>query len=146
MSDALTEGQGAATSDRQDAAAGEREVELHGHVVGYRAAGSGPPLVLVHGTPQRRMPGASGSRARPSATRSSPPTSSATAAIPVEHGRRAHRIVPDCRYVEIAGAGYWPMLDDPDRVAREITDFIDNSVPYEFSLGSVRDRIRRGPG
>lgn len=66
--------------------------------------------------------------------------------IPIEHGRRAHQIVPGCRYVEIEGAGHWPMLDEPDRVASEITDFIDNTEPYEFDLASVRDRLRRGPG
>ena len=36
--------------------------------------------------------------------------------IPVDHGRNAHEIVTDSRYVEIEGSGHWPMLDAPDRV------------------------------
>jgi pimeloyl-ACP methyl ester carboxylesterase len=65
--------------------------------------------------------------------------------IPVEHGRNAHRIVEHSRYVEIEGSGHWPMLDQPDRVLRELTSFIEESEPFEWSIESVRDRLRRGP-
>jgi pimeloyl-ACP methyl ester carboxylesterase len=65
--------------------------------------------------------------------------------IPVEHGRRAHEIVPASRYVEIEGSGHWPMLDAPDRVARELTAFVEETEPFEYSLESVRERLRRGP-
>lgn len=65
--------------------------------------------------------------------------------IPAEHGRRAHEIVPDSRYVEIEGSGHWPMLDAPDRIARELTAFIEETEPFEYSLDSVRERLRRGP-
>jgi pimeloyl-ACP methyl ester carboxylesterase len=65
--------------------------------------------------------------------------------IPVEHGRNAHRIVTHSRYVEIEGSGHWPMLDAPDRVARELTAFIEETEPFEWSLELVRDRLRRGP-
>ena len=65
--------------------------------------------------------------------------------IPVEHGRRAHEIVAHSRYVEIEGSGHWPMLDEPDRIVRELTDFIDETGPFQWSLESVRERLRRGP-
>jgi pimeloyl-ACP methyl ester carboxylesterase len=66
--------------------------------------------------------------------------------IPVMHGRNAHRIVEHSRYVEIEGAGHWPMLDDPDRIVRELTDFMEETEPFEWSLEAVRDRLQRGPG
>ena len=65
--------------------------------------------------------------------------------IPVEHGRRAHEIVAHSRYVEIEGSGHWPMLDEPDRIVRELADFIDETGPFQWSLESVRERLRRGP-
>jgi pimeloyl-ACP methyl ester carboxylesterase len=66
--------------------------------------------------------------------------------IPVEHGRNAHRIVAHSRYVEIEGSGHWPMLDAPDRIVRELTEFIEETEPFEWSPESVRERLRRGPG
>jgi pimeloyl-ACP methyl ester carboxylesterase len=65
--------------------------------------------------------------------------------IPVQHGRRAHEIVGHSRYVELEGAGHWPMLDDPDRVIDEITDFMDGTEPFEWSLETVRARLQEGP-
>jgi pimeloyl-ACP methyl ester carboxylesterase len=65
--------------------------------------------------------------------------------IPVEHGRRAHRVVAHSRYVEIEGSGHWPMLDAPHRIVRELTSFIDETEPFEWSMERVRDRLQRGP-
>ncbi|MGA9635965.1 MAG: alpha/beta hydrolase [Solirubrobacterales bacterium] len=65
--------------------------------------------------------------------------------IPVEHGRNAHRVVAHSRYVEIEGCGHWPMLDDPERVLGELTSFIEETEPFEWSLKAVRERLRRGP-
>src|SRR3954469_7085521 len=65
--------------------------------------------------------------------------------IPVQHGRRAHEIVAHSRYVEISGAGHWPMLDDPDRIVTELTDFMDETDPFEWSLETVRARLQEGP-
>jgi pimeloyl-ACP methyl ester carboxylesterase len=65
--------------------------------------------------------------------------------IPVEHGRNAHRIVAQSRYVEIERSGHWPMLDAPDRIVRELTAFIEETEPFQWSLELVRDRLRRGP-
>jgi hypothetical protein len=38
------------------------------------------------------------------------------------------------------------MLDEPDRIVRELTDFIDETGSFQWSLESVRERLRRGPG
>jgi pimeloyl-ACP methyl ester carboxylesterase len=65
--------------------------------------------------------------------------------IPVEHGRNAHRIVTHSRYVEIEGAGHWPMLDAPDRIVRELSEFMEETEPFEWSLEKVRERLQRGP-
>jgi pimeloyl-ACP methyl ester carboxylesterase len=65
--------------------------------------------------------------------------------IPVEHGRRAHEIVPLSRYVEIEDSGHWPMLDAPDRIVRELTAFVERTEPFEWSLEAGRERLRRGP-
>jgi pimeloyl-ACP methyl ester carboxylesterase len=65
--------------------------------------------------------------------------------IPVEHGRNAHKILAQGRYVEIEGSGHWPMLDAADRIVRELSAFIEETEPFEWSLESVRDRLKRGP-
>jgi pimeloyl-ACP methyl ester carboxylesterase len=65
--------------------------------------------------------------------------------IPVAHGRRAHEIVAHSRYVEMEGAGHWPMLDDPRRVIDELTSFMEETEPFEWSMETVRERLRQGP-
>ena len=65
--------------------------------------------------------------------------------IPVEHGRNAHRIVEHSRYIEIEGSGHWPMLDAPDRIVRELTEFMEETEPFQWSLETVRERLQRGP-
>jgi pimeloyl-ACP methyl ester carboxylesterase len=65
--------------------------------------------------------------------------------IPAEHGRNAHRIVGHSRYVEIEGSGHWPMLDAPDEIFRELTSFMEETDPFEWSLERVRQRLRIGP-
>jgi pimeloyl-ACP methyl ester carboxylesterase len=65
--------------------------------------------------------------------------------IPASHGRRAHEVVSHSRYVELPGSGHWPMLDAPDRIVSELTSFIEETEPFEWSLEKVRERLRRGP-
>ena len=65
--------------------------------------------------------------------------------IPVEHGRRAHEQVAHSRYVEIEGSGHWPMLDAPERIIEELSEFIEETEPFEWSFALVRERMRRGP-
>src|SRR5436190_4386546 len=54
--------------------------------------------------------------------------------IPVEHGRYAHALVPDSKLVGLEGAGHFPMLDDPDRVADELLEFIASTEPYRWDM------------
>ena len=65
--------------------------------------------------------------------------------LPVAHGREAHDRMPGSRLVEIEGAGHWPMLDDPLRLAGELSDFIAATKPYSFDLDRMRDLLREGP-
>jgi pimeloyl-ACP methyl ester carboxylesterase len=65
--------------------------------------------------------------------------------IPVEHGRRAHELIPKSRYVEFEGAGHWPQLDDPDLFVDTLVDFIETTEPYEFTLDRMVELLREGP-
>lgn len=44
--------------------------------------------------------------------------------IPVEHARSVQRQLPDCRVELFEGAGHFPHLDDPERFARSLREFI----------------------
>ena len=65
--------------------------------------------------------------------------------IPVEHGRYAHALVPGSELVELDGAGHFPMLDDPDRIADELARFVERSEPYHWDIDSMREALRAGP-
>jgi pimeloyl-ACP methyl ester carboxylesterase len=65
--------------------------------------------------------------------------------IPVEHGRRAKKIVPNSRFVEVPHSGHWPMLDEPDVVVSELSRFMEETEPFEWSMEEAREQLRRGP-
>jgi pimeloyl-ACP methyl ester carboxylesterase len=65
--------------------------------------------------------------------------------IPVAHGRAVLDLVPTGKLVEIEGAGHFPQLDDPYRVAMELGTFLEDTEPYEWDLETMRDQLRRGP-
>ena len=65
--------------------------------------------------------------------------------IPVEHGRRAHAEIPHSSMVEIPGARHWPQLDQPRRVCRELTRFIEETEPFVYDVGFMREQLRQGP-
>ncbi|HEU4947209.1 MAG TPA: alpha/beta fold hydrolase [Kribbella sp.] len=44
--------------------------------------------------------------------------------IPVWHAIRAQQVIPDCRVELFEGAGHFPHLDEPDRFAELLRDFI----------------------
>jgi pimeloyl-ACP methyl ester carboxylesterase len=44
--------------------------------------------------------------------------------IPASHARRVAQALPDCQVEIFEGAGHFPHLDDPDRFARVLRDFI----------------------
>ena len=66
--------------------------------------------------------------------------------IPIEHARAARARIPESRLVEIAGAGHWPQLDDPDRFVAELSEFVETTEPHVFDLDRMREMLRRGPG
>jgi pimeloyl-ACP methyl ester carboxylesterase len=65
--------------------------------------------------------------------------------IPAQHGRDVLDLVPTARLVELEGAGHFPQLDEPYRVARELEDFLAETEPYEWDLEEMRAQLRRGP-
>ena len=44
--------------------------------------------------------------------------------IPVSHAITVKQALPDCRVEVFEGAGHFPHLEDPDRFARVVRDFI----------------------
>ena len=65
--------------------------------------------------------------------------------IPAAHGRAAQKLIPQSRYVEFEGSGHWPQLDDPERFADTLIDFIETTEPYQFDLDRMREQLQRGP-
>src|SRR5215208_2428039 len=64
--------------------------------------------------------------------------------IPVGHGRRAEELIPQSRLVEFEGSGHWPQLDDPERFADVLIDFIETTEPYSFDLERMKQQLREG--
>jgi pimeloyl-ACP methyl ester carboxylesterase len=64
--------------------------------------------------------------------------------IPVEHGRSAHLAVPSSRFEVFEDAGHFPQLDDPERFSDLLTDFIEETVPAEHDMDSLRERLLAG--
>lgn len=55
--------------------------------------------------------------------------------IPVAHALSVEKQLPDCRLEIFEGAGHFPHLDDPDRFARVLREFIaDHAPPDQASL------------
>jgi pimeloyl-ACP methyl ester carboxylesterase len=61
--------------------------------------------------------------------------------IPIEHGRDAHAMMPGSRLEIVAGAGHFPHLDSPRRVATALRKLIAESDPAEIEYGEIRDRM-----
>ena len=61
--------------------------------------------------------------------------------IPVEHGREVHAQLPDSRLEIFEGSGHFPQLDDPDRFAALLADFIATTEPVLFDRAKIRDRV-----
>jgi pimeloyl-ACP methyl ester carboxylesterase len=61
--------------------------------------------------------------------------------IPVEHARSAHQAMPGSRLEVLEGAGHFPQLDDPIRVSRLLTDFIESTVPADVQAENLRDLV-----
>lgn len=60
--------------------------------------------------------------------------------IPVAHGRAAHAALPLSRLEVFPGAGHFPMLDEPERFADLVADWMATTTPAEYDherLGAV---------
>jgi pimeloyl-ACP methyl ester carboxylesterase len=64
--------------------------------------------------------------------------------IPVAHAHRAHEIIPESRLEVFPRAGHYPYLDDPERFAASVLDFIANTRPAEVNAGHLRARMQSG--
>ena len=49
--------------------------------------------------------------------------------IPLEHGRAAHRAMPNSRFRTLPAAAHFPNLEDPDGLADALLDFIAETEP-----------------
>jgi pimeloyl-ACP methyl ester carboxylesterase len=64
--------------------------------------------------------------------------------IPLEHGRRAHELMPHSRFVVFPGAGHFPFNDDPSRFVRVLSDFVGETTPAQLEEGRIRELLLRG--
>jgi pimeloyl-ACP methyl ester carboxylesterase len=63
--------------------------------------------------------------------------------IPVDHGRRAHELVPGSRFELFERAGHFPHLDEPERFVATVEDWIARTEPSQGDETRIRAAIRR---
>jgi pimeloyl-ACP methyl ester carboxylesterase len=63
--------------------------------------------------------------------------------IPVDHGRRAHELVPGSRFELFERAGHFPHLDEPERFVATVEDWIATTEPSQGDETRIRAAIRR---
>jgi len=63
--------------------------------------------------------------------------------IPVDHGRRAHELVPGSRFELFERAGHFPHLDEPERFVATLEDWIATTEPSRGDEAGFRAAIRR---
>jgi pimeloyl-ACP methyl ester carboxylesterase len=64
--------------------------------------------------------------------------------IPVSHGRRAHELMPDSRFVSFPDSGHMPQVDAPYRFAEVLLDFMAATKPAEIGPGRLAELVRKG--
>jgi pimeloyl-ACP methyl ester carboxylesterase len=62
--------------------------------------------------------------------------------IPLEHGRRAHELMPHSRLEVFPGAGHFPFNDDPERFAEVLGDFIATTEPADLTEARIEPLLR----
>jgi pimeloyl-ACP methyl ester carboxylesterase len=65
--------------------------------------------------------------------------------IPVEHGRRAHELMPGSRLEVFEGAGHFPFNDAPAHFAEVLEDFIATTKAARFDDEQIRQLLLRKP-
>jgi len=63
--------------------------------------------------------------------------------IPLDHGRRAHELVPGSRFELFERAGHFPHLDEPARFTDMLMDWISSTEPAQPDQARFRAAIRR---
>jgi pimeloyl-ACP methyl ester carboxylesterase len=63
--------------------------------------------------------------------------------IPVEHGRRAHELIPGSRFELFERAGHFPHLDEPERFTATLEDWIATTEPSRRDDARFTAAIRR---
>ena len=61
--------------------------------------------------------------------------------IPAHHGELAHEAMPGSRLELIDGAGHFPQVTHPIRVARLLADFIDETEPAAIDAEDMRELV-----
>jgi pimeloyl-ACP methyl ester carboxylesterase len=64
--------------------------------------------------------------------------------IPAHHAQSAHERMPGSRLVTFAGSGHMPHLDEPNRFANALLDFMAETQPAEFSAERLSEMLRLG--
>jgi len=64
--------------------------------------------------------------------------------IPAEHSRAAAELAPGSRLEIFEESGHFPHLDEPDRFADLVADFIRDTEPARYDRAAARQRIIEG--
>jgi pimeloyl-ACP methyl ester carboxylesterase len=64
--------------------------------------------------------------------------------IPPSHGRQAHRAIDGSRFELIPGAGHFPHLEEPARVAEALLRFLSDTEPAELTREQLGELIMQG--
>ena len=64
--------------------------------------------------------------------------------IPLDHGRRAHELMPHSRLEVFPGAGHFPFNDDPELFVEVLTGFIASTHPADLTAERIETLLRRG--
>jgi pimeloyl-ACP methyl ester carboxylesterase len=65
--------------------------------------------------------------------------------IPVDHTRAAHHVLPVSRLEIFDGAGHFPHVEQPQRFADLLDDFLATSTPAEVDARSMRHQLLNHP-
>jgi pimeloyl-ACP methyl ester carboxylesterase len=61
--------------------------------------------------------------------------------IPRHHGQIAHDAMPGSRFELISGAGHFPQVSHPTRVARLLADFVESTEAARIEADDMRDLV-----
>jgi pimeloyl-ACP methyl ester carboxylesterase len=61
--------------------------------------------------------------------------------IPASHAEIAHEAMPGSRLEILSGAGHFPQLTDPLRIARLLADFVDETEAAELDAEDMRELV-----